>query len=72
MIVQKELNNLELVKVLKKINEKELLLAPGPFIKMNKAQLLKVGKHKPFKSFEPIKMSGQGPTASEMVVQDKI
>ena len=72
MIVQKELNNLELAKVLNKINEKELLLALEPFIKMNKPQLLKVGKHKPFKSFEPIRMSGQGPTASEMVVQDRI
>jgi hypothetical protein len=72
MIVQKEINNEKLAKVLKNINEKELLLALEPFLKKNKPQLLKIGKHKPFKPFKAIKMTGQGPTASEMVIRDRI
>jgi len=71
MIVQKEVNNLELAKALKNIDEKELLFALEPFLKKTKPQLLKVGKRKPFKPFKAIKMKGHGPTASEMVIQDR-
>ena len=72
MIVEKEINNLELARALKELNEKELLLALEPFLKKNKPQLLKVGKHRPFKPFKAIKMHGNGITASEMVIQDRI
>ena len=71
MIIQKEVNNLELARVLKYIDEIELLYALEPYLQMTKFQLLKVGKRKPFKPFKAIKMRGHGPLASEMVIQDR-
>lgn len=70
MLVQKELKNPALAMALKNIDEKELFLALEPFL-MNQPQLLKLGKHKPFKPFKAIKMEGEGITASEMVVRDR-
>lgn len=55
MLVQKEVKNVALAKALKNIDEKELLLALEPFVK-DQPQLLKVGKHKPFKPFKAIKI----------------
>lgn len=72
MLVQKEVSNLELARALKNIDERELLLALESFIKKNRPQLLMVGQHRPFKPFKAIKMKGKGPTASEMVVRDRI
>ena len=72
MIVEKEIKNPELARVLEHIDEKELLSALAPFIKKNKRNLLKVGRHKPFRPFKAIKMKGKGLTASEMVVRDRI
>jgi hypothetical protein len=37
-----------------------------------KPKLLQVGKQCPFKPFKAIKMVGKGPTASEMVIQDRL
>jgi hypothetical protein len=37
-----------------------------------KPKLLQVGKQRPFKPFKAIKMIGNGPTASEMVLQDRL
>jgi hypothetical protein len=71
MLVQKELKNPVLARILKNIDEKELLSALEPFLK-NQPQLLKVGKHKPFKPFKAIKMEGEGINASEMVVRDRM
>jgi hypothetical protein len=35
-------------------------------------RLLQRGTQKPFKPFKAITMKGEGPTASEMVIQDRI
>jgi hypothetical protein len=72
MIVQKELKNKELADILINIDEKELMSALKPFIKNKNAQLLKVGSGRAFKPFKAIKMQGNGATATEMVVQDRI
>jgi hypothetical protein len=37
-----------------------------------KGDLIKTGKHGPFKPFNAIKMKGKGLTASEMVIQDRL
>jgi len=72
MLVQKEVSSLELARALKNIDEKELLLVLEPFIKKNRPLLVKVGQHRPFNLFKAIRMRGNGPTASEMVVRDRI
>ncbi len=33
---------------------------------------LQRGSHKPFKPFKAVKMRGEGPSASEMVIQDRM
>jgi len=71
MIVQREVKNIELAQVLKDIDEKELLYALNLFIKKKTPKLIKVGDQKPFKPFMAVKMKGEGPTASEMVIQDR-
>lgn len=71
MIVEKEVKNPELTRVLEQIDEKELLSVLAPFIKKNQQHLLKVGRHKPFRPFKAIKMKGKGLPASEMVVRDR-
>ena len=71
MIVQREVKNMELARVLKDIDENELLFALNLFIRKTKKQLIKVGKRKPFKPFKAIKMKGEGLSASEMIVQDR-
>ena len=72
MLIQKEVKNIDLAKVLEDIDEKELLSALEPLIKQNKLRLLKAGKHKQFKLFQAIRLKGKGLTASEMVVRDRI
>ena len=37
-----------------------------------KGNLIKTGKHGPFKPFNAIKMKGKGLTASERVIQDRL
>ncbi len=71
MIIQKEIKNLKLVEVLEKLNERELEKVLEPYLEKKEISLLKVGKHKPFKYFRPIKMKGEGFDTSEMVVRDK-
>lgn len=41
-------------------------------MRKRKAKFLKIGKQRPFKPFNAIKMAGKGPTASEMVMQDRL
>ncbi|NIU01457.1 MAG: hypothetical protein GWN01_11235 [Nitrosopumilaceae archaeon] len=72
MLVQKEISNPQLARALKNIDEKELFLALKPFIKKDKPQLLKVGKHRPFRKFRAIKMKGDGPKASEILIKDRM
>ena len=72
MLVQKEVKNRKLAKTLMNIDEKELLSALEPLIEHKKPQLLKTGKHKRFKLFQAIKMKGSGPTASEIVIRDRM
>jgi len=72
MLIQKEVSNVELARALKNIDEKELFLALEPFIKKNKPRLLKIGRRRPCNPFKAVKMKGKGPTASEMVISDRI
>ena len=53
------------------MDENELARALEPYMQENEPRRLKVGERKPFKPFEPITMKGEGPTASEMVIQDR-
>jgi len=73
MIVQREVHNPDLAKLLQTIDEKELTKILGPYLKQGKkVNLIKAGKHRPFKPFNAIKMKGEGLSASEMVVQDRL
>ena len=57
--------------MLRSMDENELARALERYMPENEPSRLKVGEHKPFKPFKPIAMKGEGPTASEMVVQDR-
>lgn len=49
-----------------------LLKQSSPARRKGKPKLLQAGKHQPFKPFHAIRMAGDGPTASEMVIQDRL
>jgi hypothetical protein len=73
MIVQREVQNTGLAKLLQSIDETELTKILDPYLKKKKeVNLIKTGKHGPFKPFNAIKMKGKGPSASEMVIQDRL
>ena len=73
MIVQREVHNTDLAKLLQTVDETELKKIFGPYLKKKKkGDLIKTGKHGPFKPFNAIKMKGKGLTASEMVIQDRL
>ena len=73
MIVQREVHNSDLAKLLETIDEAELTKIFGSYLKKGKkGNLIKTGKHGPFKPFNAIKMKGKGLTASEMVIQDRL
>jgi hypothetical protein len=71
MLVQKEVHDIVLAGVLRNINEMELARALESYMEESKPRLLRAGKHRPFKPFKAIKMEGEGPTASQMVVEDR-
>ena len=71
MLVQREVHDTMLAGVLQNIGEMELAKALESYIEENKPKLLKAGKHRPFKPFKAIIMKGEGPTASQMVVEDR-
>ena len=73
MIVQREVHNTDLAKLLETIDETELTKIFDPYLKKEKkGRLIKTGKHRPFKPFNAIKMKGKGPSASEMVIMDRL
>lgn len=73
MIVQREVQNTDLAKLLQSIDETELTKILDPYLKKKKeVNLIKTGKHGPFKPFNAIKMKGKGPSASEMVIHDRL
>jgi len=73
MIVQREVHNSDLAKLLETIDEAELTKIFGFYLKKGeKGDLIKTGKHGPFKPFNAIKIKGKGLTASEMVIQDRL
>lgn len=71
MLVQREVHDTVLAGVLQNIDEMELAKALESYIKASKPKLLKAGKHRPFKPFKAIRMKGEGPTASQMVVENR-
>ena len=71
MLVQREVHDTVLAGVLQNIDEMELAKALESYIRESKPKLLKAGKHRPFKPFKAIRMKGEGPTASQMVVEDR-
>jgi len=71
MILQREFHNFALVEILRTISEQELENALKSYLNKNMPNLLKQGEKRPFKPFMPIQMTGEGPTASEMVIQDR-
>ncbi len=71
MLVQREVHDTMLAGVLQNIDEMELAKALELYIEESKPKLLKAGKHRPFKPFKAIRMKGEGPTASQMVVEDR-
>jgi len=72
MIVQREMGDFALAELLQRIDEADLAKALELYMDRNEPRLLKVGKHRPFKPFKAIRMSGTGPTASEMVTQGRM
>lgn len=70
MLIQREVYDTMLAGVLQDIDEMELAKALESYIKKT-SKLLKTGKHRPFKPFKAIRMKGEGPTASQMVVEDR-
>lgn len=72
MIVQREIENIAIAELLQKIDESDLENILNQYIKNLKPKLLQVGKRKPFKPFKAVKMTGNGPTASEMVLNDRL
>lgn len=71
MLVQREVYDTMLAGVLQDIDEMELAKALESYIRKSKPKLLKTGKNRPFKPFKAIRMKGEGPTASQMVVEDR-
>ena len=71
MLVQREVHDTMLAGVLQNIDEMELAKALESYIEESKSKLLKAGKRRPFKPFKAIRMKGEGPTASQMVVGDR-
>ncbi len=71
MIVQREVYNFALARVLQTIAESELEKALEPYLKKPEPRLLKTGKQRPFRPFKAVRMTNQGPAASEMVIQDR-
>ncbi len=71
MIVQRELRNAVLAQLLQSMDETVLEKALKPYMKKDPLRLLKDGKPRRFKPFKAIKMMGEGPTASEMVIRDR-
>jgi len=71
MLIQREVYDTMLAGVLQDIDEMELAKALESYIKESKLKLQKTGKHRPFKPFKAIRMKGEGPTASQMVVEDR-
>jgi len=70
-IVQREVYDTMLAGVLQDIDEMELAKALESYIAKSKPKLLNTRKHRPFKTFKAIRMKGEGPTASQMVVEDR-
>lgn len=66
-MIQREMRNPDLARLLCRIDEAELARALESYIKNDEPRLLKVGKHRPFRPFKAVRMTGPGPTASEMV-----
>ncbi len=71
MILQREFHNSALAEILRTISEKELENALNSYLNKKMTNLLKQGKKRPFKPFRAIQMTGEGLTASEMVIQDR-
>lgn len=71
MLVQREVHDTMLAGVLQNIDEMKLAKALESYIEKSKPKLLKAGKRRPFKPFKAIRMKGEGPTASQMVVEDR-
>ena len=58
--------------VLQKIDEMELAKALESYIiEESRPKIVKAGKRRPFKPFKAIRMKGEGPTASQMVIEDR-
>jgi hypothetical protein len=72
MLVQREVRDFILAELLQRIDEAELAKVLEPYMKYEKPRLLKKGKHRPFKPFKAIRMTGEGPAASEMVIQGRM
>lgn len=73
MIVQREVHDDNLGKLLQTLDETELTRILAPYLKKKQeTSLVKIGKHIPFKPFKAIKMKGEGLSASEMVVHDRL
>ena len=71
MLVQREVHDTMLAGVLQNIDEMKLAKALESYIEKSKPKLLKAGKRRPFKPFKAIRMKDEGPTASQMVVEDR-
>ncbi|MDM8524454.1 hypothetical protein QUF80_13885 [Desulfococcaceae bacterium HSG8] len=71
MMIQREMRNADLARLLCRIDEAELAKALEPYIKNDEPRLLKIGKHRPFRPFRAVRMTGAGSSASEMVIRGR-
>lgn len=71
MLVERDIADPRLAELLRSIDETVLSRALAPPTGSQKPGLLQVGTQTPFKPFQPIKMIGPGPTASEMVIEQR-
>jgi len=71
MILKREFNNFALAEILRTISEQELENALNFYLNKNMPNLLTKGKKRRLQPFKAILMTGEGLTASEMVIQDR-
>ena len=70
MMVQREVHDPILARVLETLGERELTQALDPYLKKEQ-ELIQIGKPGKFESFTPIKPRGEGPSLAEMVIRDR-
>lgn len=72
MLIQRDIQNAAFAEPLHHTDEAELAKKPEACTDTEPSRLLKVGKHRPFRPFRAIQMTGDGPAASEMVIQGRM